>query len=200
MAWETTADGSKIRTTPVCSIDGCGRDSASRGLCVMHYQRLMKHGDVEYVSENYSKNIPVWDRVLKAGYNVDENGCWLWTRAVNRSGYGIIREGTKIWTMHRLSWVHQNGQIPSETPVVRHKCDVRLCFNPEHLELGTPADNSRDMQLRSKHAFAKLTRVEAREIKDKLAAGVGGSALAREYNVSPMTVSDIKRGKTWKHV
>lgn len=199
MAWETAEDGTKIRTTPVCSIDGCDRDSASRGLCDMHYQRLMKHGDPLYVSEKQAKNIPVWDRVLKAGYDVDDNGCWLWRRSTNTGGYGIIREGSKLWTMSRLSYTVNVGPIP-EGLVVRHKCDVRLCFNPDHLETGTYADNSHDMVTRSGHVWAKLTKETAREIKDKLAAGVGGSALAREYNVSPMTVSDIKRGKTWKHV
>jgi len=35
-------------------------------------------------------------------------------------------------------------EVASRDVVVRHRCHHRRCINPEHLELGTQADNKRD--------------------------------------------------------
>lgn len=37
-----------------------------------------------------------------------------------------------------------NREIASRDHVVRHRCANRLCINPEHLELGSAADNKHD--------------------------------------------------------
>jgi hypothetical protein len=83
---------------------------------------------------------PEWllDRVEK-----DANGCWLWTRSVTGKGYGKCGNGFVWVTTHRLSWETFVGPIP-EGKHVLHRCDVRRCINPEHLFLGTNADNVRD--------------------------------------------------------
>jgi hypothetical protein len=84
------------------------------------------------------------------------SGCHLWAGGVTRSGnkyhdeYGSfnIRDKKKkthrTIRSHRFAWEMAHGTIPDGLSVL-HKCDVRLCVNPDHLFLGTTLDNGRDM-------------------------------------------------------
>ncbi|HEY1035000.1 MAG TPA: HNH endonuclease signature motif containing protein [Pseudoxanthomonas sp.] len=78
-------------------------------------------------------------------------GCWLWLGAVYREQrnhqYGVFSLGNRRVSVHRAAFARVNGPIPPKM-VVRHKCDVCLCVNPAHMELGTQADNVRDMMIR----------------------------------------------------
>lgn len=69
--------------------------------------------------------------------------CWLWKGEL-RKGYGLIRFGKKKVTAHRMSWQIHNGPIP-EGMFVCHKCDIKICVNPDHLFLGSNLDNLIDM-------------------------------------------------------
>jgi hypothetical protein len=86
---------------------------------------------------------------------------------------------------------------------VLHKCDVRCCCNPDHLFLGTVADNNHDMIAKSrhqhgeKHSFAKLTEADIREIRASTAPAV---ALAPKYGVNSQAISNIRHRTTWRHV
>jgi len=70
--------------------------------------------------------------------------CILWEGATNSRGYGRRRVDGERRLVHRLAWEEANGPIP-EGMFVCHSCDQRLCYNVEHLFLGTASDNSRDM-------------------------------------------------------
>lgn len=66
-----------------------------------------------------------------------EGGCWLWTRGLNKFGYGLFSEGQTTWLAHRWSYKHFIGPIPegSEIDHVRARgCRFRRCVNPAHLE------------------------------------------------------------------
>ena len=74
-------------------------------------------------------------------------GCWLWTGANTGSPmkYGRIGDGTGKGALkaHRASWLIHFGAIPNGLWVL-HKCDNPLCVRPDHLFLGTRADNMKD--------------------------------------------------------
>lgn len=73
-----------------------------------------------------------------------ENGCWIFTGAVNSKGYGCVssgRKGKNVLT-HRLAVMHRDGSVP-EDMTIDHLCNVKRCVNPDHLEVVTRAENTR---------------------------------------------------------
>lgn len=96
-----------------------------------------------------------------------------------------------------------NGEIPADM-VVRHTCDNSKCINPEHLILGTQADNVQDCVDRNrrvyvsgeKHYNSKLSKNQVVEIINNTTEPQ--AALAERYNVSSACVSAIKCGRTWR--
>jgi hypothetical protein len=71
------------------------------------------------------------------------SGCWLWTDAVTAKGYGRILVGNKSRIASRVSHYIYKGTIPTGL-LVCHTCDTPSCVNPDHLWLGSAADNMKD--------------------------------------------------------
>lgn len=79
-------------------------------------------------------------------------GCWLWVGVRERhpgDRYGNGRHQGQEFRTHRLSYELHNGPVPPSSNVLHH-CDVRACVRPDHLYLGTQADNMRDVWTRNR--------------------------------------------------
>lgn len=132
----------------------------------------------------------------------EESGCIRFTGHLDGEGYGRIMVARVKYMAHRLSYSLNNGPIP-DGYVVRHKCDNPSCINPEHLEVGTQADNIADKVSRGRQARgsgvgrAILTEKSVREIRS---SPLKVSELSTLYGVSVVSIRNILRRKTWQHV
>lgn len=134
---------------------------------------------------------------------VAPSGCWEFTGYVAADGYPrIYARGRGASLAHRVAWEVAYGPIP-EGLLVCHRCDNPVCVRPDHLFLGTAAENSRDMATKNRAARpagernprARLTWAQVREIR---AADGPSSRLAERYGVATTTVTDIRNGRRWK--
>jgi len=145
---------------------------------------------------------------LRRRTTVTETGCFEWEGSRGRSGYGSIVAGS--WTdgtrrsmrTHRLSWEIHFGPIPDGISVL-HRCDNPPCWNPEHLFLGTPADNSEDSRLKGRHARAEshgrspFMWPDIHEIRRRRSQGETLKSIALSHGVSVPSIRAICLGKTW---
>jgi DNA-binding CsgD family transcriptional regulator len=100
-----------------------------------------------YSPENPTERF--WRKVRKG------EECWEWTGfRVPPLGYGRFRLNDEQTWAHRVSWELTFGPIPEGLQVC-HRCDNPPCVRPDHLFLGTPLDNVRDMIGKGRASFQK---------------------------------------------
>lgn len=142
---------------------------------------------------------------ILANTRVDPStGCRIWLGGRSH-GYGVVGWQGKTCLVHRVVWELLHGSPGSSC--VLHTCDNEPCCEPTHLFLGTKLDNSKDCvakgrrPCRGQAGGPKLTEAQVVEIRKLLAFGEQTQQrIARTYGVTEMTISDIFRGVTWKHV
>lgn len=150
--------------------------------------------------------------------------CWEWTAALTTTGYGTMGSGGKGGGMvyaHRFSYELHTGKS-AEGLFVLHKCDNRTCVRPDHLFLGTQADNMRDKMSKGReargvthgrttkpeatprgveHGNAILTDTQVRQIRRRYASGgFTQHRLSELYSISQGAISQIISRKSWKHL
>ena len=144
-----------------------------------------------------------WNQVSK-GDGPDD--CWEWIGCVSPTGYGSFNIEGKSFAQatHRVSYEMAFGPIPKGM-FICHKCDNPPCVRPDHLFLGTPADNWADMLKKRRRCYkrgednpnAKLTLVQVLEMKT-LYPTLSHRKLAKKYGVSKTTIAGILKGEQWK--
>lgn len=168
------------------------------------------------------------DRHGSASHQPQLGSCWLFTGSTNRKGYGqfVMPTPPRINLAHRASWMLHNGPIP-DGMFVLHKCDQPACCRPDHLFLGTNADNVEDMMKKGRYganrphkrgdehwthrrpdlvrrgkdiAGAVITEDDVRTIREMAQNGVRQNFIAAKLGVSKAIVSRVVQGTSWSHV
>ncbi len=152
----------------------------------------------------------------------DADGCWNWSAFKNNQGYGQFGLGSgNMKAAHRLSWIMRNGPINNGLWVL-HECDNPSCVNPNHLFLGTVADNNHDRDRKGrfkrmcgpengmfggKYAargerqhLAKLTKSAVITARDLHAKGWTFIAISKMFGVTNVAMSNAIKRRTWAHV
>lgn len=145
-----------MMTTKTCSL--CDRPLKAFGWCSTHYMRWRKYGDPTY-TQVASQLFTDEERLRQHGWTVMESGCWEWAGFRHKQGYGRLRVLGKLTLAHVLAYKIWRGDVPDGMKV-RHTCDNPPCINPEHLLLGTQADNVQDMVSRGRARNAKTGRLD----------------------------------------
>jgi hypothetical protein len=126
----------------------------------------------------------ILDRVL-----ITATGCAEWQGFVT-DGYGRIQVGRVAMGAHRRAWEIFCGPIPPGLCVL-HRCDNPRCVNPDHLFLGTDADNMRDAMLKGRKAV-KIPTPTVEAALRSMTLGESQSSVAQRLGVDPSTVSRWK--------
>lgn len=136
---------------------------------------------------------------------VTGNGCWEWCGSRREDGYGFFLVDGQTTSPARFAWEAINGLIPDGLNAC-HYCDNPPCCNPQHLFLGTQAENLADRNSKGRHAYgirngaAKLSDTTVRQARERHAQGWTFRTLAKEYGVDHRAIERAVKGETWKHV
>jgi hypothetical protein len=148
-----------------------------------------------------------WHKVKKT------DGCWVWTAAsAAPGGRGDNENRGRFYYLGRLSvapkvsWELSHGPIPKGLFVCHH-CDNPICVRPEHLFLGTAADNMADMSAKGRHVAGRMPGAlnhKAKLREDQVIAIRNDSrrlsVVAADYGVSKNQIWLIRKGYAWKHL
>jgi len=74
-------------------------------------------------------------------FDIKDNGCWIWNRALTQAGYGVFGHENKVVYGHRHMYEKYRGPIPAGM-VLDHQCNNKACVNPDHLEVSARGENS----------------------------------------------------------
>jgi hypothetical protein len=125
-----------------CSVDDCSKTVTAAGLCVVHYTRQQRYGDVSTTAFiKGDDEARFWSHVDRRG----DDECWPWTAYTDRKGYGVFNVEGRPRPVHRWAYHHFVGPVPDEMTIdhVRARgCTRKDCVNfLSHLEIVTNKEN-----------------------------------------------------------
>ena len=134
--------------------------------------------------------------------------CWLWLGSKLKQGYGRFRIKDHLVLAHRVAFELSCIKIPARMCVL-HKCDTPSCVNPNHLFLGTQADNVHDCiqkgrftrAVGEKYKRSSLTEediLKIRSLREEIT--ISCRELAELYSVSKTAIEKIVTRQSWKHI
>jgi len=130
---------------------------------------------------------------------------------LDKDGYGVLCRNQKGYSREqrapRISWIIHFEEIPYGLQVL-HRCDNRACVNPEHLWIGTGADNMRDKTEKGRNNMpkgedvyaSKLSVADVIEIRKRHASGEVQRRIAEDFNVGFKAINKIVLRQRWTHV
>lgn len=203
------ANPRKIRG--ICSLPECNNPHYGRGYCTKHYKKLVKFGDPLAGGTDWGAAKAFADGAVT--YSGDD--CLTFPFAKTEYGYGWIRDpdrktpiGAHVYVAERA-----HGPRPSPKHEACHTCGNGhlACIAPKHLYWGTRADNVADAishgtynkppTMRGEaHPMAKFTADEVRAAKAMMDSGMTQGAVAKITGIRQTKLSDIKNGKSWRHL
>lgn len=150
---------------------------------------------------------PILERFEEKYLAEPMSGCWLWEAGGVKKGYGTFHIGPRSYHAHRVAWMLYRGPIVPDTLHVLHKCDNPACVNPDHLFLGTNADNMADMAKKgrrkgrlmgSDNPNAKLSAEDVAQIRALRSSGTSVRSLMKQFGMSDSHIYYIINQKAWK--
>lgn len=148
-----------------------------------------------------------WSMVDKTPGLGPNGQCWEWTGTRNQKEYGRFWVNGRLESAHRYASIIAVGPILPDKPHVLHSCDHPPCVREIHLWRGTNLENAQDKarkhRARSRYQggecnrVAKLTQLEAAQIRAFGILGISLSAIAKEYRVSSSNISKILNRRGW---
>jgi hypothetical protein len=134
----------------------------------------------------YNTTTDFWNKVNKE----TPTECWEWTGRLNRDGYGGFKMNHQDLHVHRWSMKFAGHDIAGK--VVCHKCDNPKCVNPDHLFLGTQADNVKDMIAKGRYVKpqSKLSDADIVAIQQSTDSY---KTIGKRFNISAPYVCSIKQ-------
>lgn len=187
-----------------CSVEYCSKESVAHGFCTNHYRANRLYGNPEAKKQIQHHGKTLSERFFI--YVKKTDNCWLWIGYRDRNGYGKLNYQGGPQLASRISWLLHHGSIP-EGLCVCHKCDNPQCVNPEHLFVGTHADNMQDMTEKGRAKKrglkgeelhqSKLTEETVRMIRSNEESD---AVIAKKLGISRVTVYDIRKRRSWAHL
>ena len=148
----------------------------------------------------------VRERLEKHSQINEATDCIEWRGSKSPEGYGYIKVNGRTRYVHRTAYEIHKGAIPKHC-VVMHQCDNPRCINPDHLVVGSVADNIADKVAKARQAKGERNgraKLRARQVaairRFHLAGRLTKSQLARKYSVDRACIDRIVSKRTWRHI
>lgn len=141
---------------------------------------------------------PAYDRVMRRSSvntlsSYENTPCLECNMATSGAGYPVVSDGGRQITAANAVWEHKIGRVPDGLVVIR-LCRNPACVSIRHLSVGTFKEEAARRQ--PSLGAAKLSRVDVANIRAQTTAR--HTELARDYGVTPRTIANIRRKRTWR--